>query len=235
MTAETPTGWRSDIANLSRSSDGTVCPYRRRPSPAMKYVMSMASWTSPRVSSSTLPISRVMSRASISLRSASSCAARNSISARRGAGTSRQCSYARRAASIARSTSWLVDCWNTPTSSSALAGLRFSNRSPETDGTHEPSMKLLWTVPWVVLSAVVVMRLRVPYRGQALQPWRTGCSRSRTRNGAKSLPEPSRVVVASIFGNKPTKTDRNAGILDSTAVARFLNTPVLSAGDGHRC
>jgi hypothetical protein len=36
MTAQTPIGCRSDIANLSRSSDGTVCPYSRRPSPAMK-------------------------------------------------------------------------------------------------------------------------------------------------------------------------------------------------------
>ena len=60
---QTPIGWRIDIANLSRSSDGAVWPYRRRPSPAMKNVMSIASWTSPRVSSRTLPISRVMSRA----------------------------------------------------------------------------------------------------------------------------------------------------------------------------
>ena len=30
---QTPSGWRTDIANLSRSSDGTVCPDRRRPSP----------------------------------------------------------------------------------------------------------------------------------------------------------------------------------------------------------
>ena len=72
MIAETPTGWRTDIANLSRSSEGTVWPYWRRPSPAMKKVMSIASCTSPRVSSRTLPISRVMSRASASLRSAMS-------------------------------------------------------------------------------------------------------------------------------------------------------------------
>ena len=32
----TPIGWRIDIANLSRSSEGTVCPYIRRPSPAMR-------------------------------------------------------------------------------------------------------------------------------------------------------------------------------------------------------
>ena len=107
--AQTPSGWRTDIANLSRSSDGTVWPYMRRPSPAMKNVMSIASCTSPRVSSSTLPISRVMSRANVSLRSAISCAARNSISARRGAGTSRQSAYARAAAAIARSASSAVD------------------------------------------------------------------------------------------------------------------------------
>ena len=83
MIAQTPSGWRTDIANLSRSSEGTVWPYRRRPSPAMKNVMSIASCTSPRVSSSTFPISRVMSRASVSLRSAMSCAARKRISARR--------------------------------------------------------------------------------------------------------------------------------------------------------
>src|SRR4030095_1127261 len=32
MIEQTPSGWRTDIANLSRSSDGTVCPYCRRPS-----------------------------------------------------------------------------------------------------------------------------------------------------------------------------------------------------------
>ena len=36
MIADTPTGCRIDIANLSRSSEGTVWPYCRRPSPAMK-------------------------------------------------------------------------------------------------------------------------------------------------------------------------------------------------------
>src|SRR5258708_3979924 len=35
MMEATPTGWRTDIANLLRSSDGTVWPKRRRPSPAM--------------------------------------------------------------------------------------------------------------------------------------------------------------------------------------------------------
>ena len=63
----TPIGWRSDIANLSRSSDGTVWPYMRRPSPAINCAMSTASCTSPRVSSRIFPISRVMVRGQLLL------------------------------------------------------------------------------------------------------------------------------------------------------------------------
>ena len=65
--AQTPTGWRTHMANLFGSSDGVVNPKSRRPSPAARKAMSIASWTSPRVSASTLPISRVMRRASFSL------------------------------------------------------------------------------------------------------------------------------------------------------------------------
>lgn len=36
MIAHTPTGMRTDMANLFGSSEGVVCPYRRRPSPAVK-------------------------------------------------------------------------------------------------------------------------------------------------------------------------------------------------------
>ena len=123
----TPIGWRIDIANLSRSSDGAVWPCRRRPSAARKYVMSIASWTSPRVSSSTLPISRVMSRANSSLRAAMICAALNSISARFGAGTRRHDSYACFAAEIAASASSVVESGNDPIKSWVFAGFRFSN------------------------------------------------------------------------------------------------------------
>ena len=35
MIPQTPSGWRTDIANLLRSSDGVVWPNMRRPSPAM--------------------------------------------------------------------------------------------------------------------------------------------------------------------------------------------------------
>ena len=102
---QTPIGWRSDIANLSRSSDGTVWPYMRRPSPAINCAMSTASCTSPRVSSRIFPISRVIVCASASLRSDNIWAALYKISARFGAGTRRQCGKASRAAATARSTS----------------------------------------------------------------------------------------------------------------------------------
>ena len=74
------------IAHLLRSSLGTVSPKARRPSPAMNLPMSMASWTSPRASVSTLPISRVISRASSSLRRSMIVAAARMISPRRGHG-----------------------------------------------------------------------------------------------------------------------------------------------------
>ena len=65
--AQTPTGCRMHIANLFESSEGVVKPKSRRPSPAARNAMSIASWTSPRVSARTLPISRVINRASFSL------------------------------------------------------------------------------------------------------------------------------------------------------------------------
>src|SRR5689334_25147457 len=46
MTEQTPSGWRTDMANLFRSSEGTVWPNMRRPSPAMEKVLSIGSWTS---------------------------------------------------------------------------------------------------------------------------------------------------------------------------------------------
>ena len=104
----------------------------------------MASCTSPRVSLRTLPISRVMSRANCSLRSAISWAARNSISARTGAGTRRQLFVgARRRLDRRFDITRASDSWNTPMRSSVFAGLRFSNVSPPPEGTQRPSMKLL--------------------------------------------------------------------------------------------
>ncbi len=72
MIPATPSGWRTLIAHLSGSSDGVVSPNIRRPSPAIRKAMSIPSWTSPRASARTLPISRVIARASRSLCSAMS-------------------------------------------------------------------------------------------------------------------------------------------------------------------
>src|ERR1017187_2075589 len=110
----------------------------------------MASWTSPRVSFSTLPISRVMSRAWSSLRSIRISAARKTISARRGAGTRRHLANARLAASTAASTSALFDRWKVATTSRVSAGLRSSKVRPLTDSTHSPSIKFLNTLVLVV-------------------------------------------------------------------------------------
>ena len=47
MIAATPTGARKVNSCLSGISDGTVCPYKRRPSERKKLQVSMTSWTSP--------------------------------------------------------------------------------------------------------------------------------------------------------------------------------------------
>jgi hypothetical protein len=86
MIPATPSGWRMLIAHLSGSSDGTVSPAMRRPSPAIRKAMSIPSWTSPRASLRTLPISRVMARASRSLCWAINAPNAYRISPRLGAG-----------------------------------------------------------------------------------------------------------------------------------------------------
>src|SRR5207237_869937 len=87
--------------------------------------MSTASWTSPRASAITLPISRVISCATSSLWSISSWPKRKRISPRRGAGKRRHSSNAARAAATARSTSSAPERGKTPISS-PVAGLRVS-------------------------------------------------------------------------------------------------------------
>ena len=62
MIAATPTGIRNVKSCLFGISDGTVCPYSRRPSPRKKSHVSTISWTSPSASGYGLPISRVTSR-----------------------------------------------------------------------------------------------------------------------------------------------------------------------------
>src|SRR5215510_4267968 len=66
---------------------------------------------------------------------------------------------------MASATSACVDFWNRPIRS-PVAGLRFSNTSPETDARHTPSIKLRNVVVGV---AVIAMGLRVPYSPHPLQ------------------------------------------------------------------
>src|ERR1700722_14529671 len=140
--------------------------------------MSMASCTSPRVSDSGLPISRVMSRARSSLRFTSDSAARYKISARRGAGNSRQCLNAAFAASTASFTSSCVEDGKIPTSSPRLAGLRFSNVPPRRASTHSPLIRFLWLLE----TALVVMMLPPGFdRGVLLKT--VGGSRKQRRGG----------------------------------------------------
>ena len=133
MIPATPIGWRMLIAHLSGSSDGVVSPNIRRPSPAMRKAMSMPSWTSPRASARTLPISRVIARERRSLCSAIRAPKRYRISPRLGAGVRRQSRPAVSAALTARATSAALPAWNVPMMSRVLAGLRLSNVRPDSN------------------------------------------------------------------------------------------------------
>ncbi len=135
-----PIGWRMLIAHLSGSSEGTVSPNIRRPSPAIRNAMSIPSWTSPRASANTLPISRVIARARRSLCSAISAPKRYRSSPRFGAGVAFHPGSAVSAARIAIATSAGLPAWNRPTTSRVSAGLTLSKVSPDSPSTQRPAM-----------------------------------------------------------------------------------------------
>src|SRR5919198_3865889 len=116
--------------------------------------MSIASWTSPAASGSTFPISCAIRSAKSSFCSARSWPKRKRTSPRRGAGTSRQSSYACLADSTARSTSSALERGKTPIVS-PLAGLRLSKVSPEAASTHSPPMKFLNVLVVVATAAIL--------------------------------------------------------------------------------
>ena len=103
--------------------------------------MSMPSWTSPRASASTLPISRVIARARRSLCCAMSAPNEYRISPRLGAGVRRHIGKAVSAALMAIATSAAVPCWKRPTTSRVSAGFRDSKVAPDAESTHSPAMK----------------------------------------------------------------------------------------------
>src|SRR6266545_4960182 len=97
MITETPTGARNVNSCLSGSSDGTVCPYSRRPSERKKAHVSTTSCTSPSDSVNGLPISRVSSVARARLFSSTRRPSCWTARPRTGAGTCAHASCARRA------------------------------------------------------------------------------------------------------------------------------------------
>src|SRR5215208_682407 len=132
--------------------------------------MSIASWTSPAASGMTLPISRAISSATSSLRSASSWPKRKRISPRFGAGVRRQSSKAAFAASTARSASSALERGKTP-SVSPVAGLVVSKVSPEAASIHSPPMKFLnLFVAAVATAAILVRRVGAGERARRSRP-----------------------------------------------------------------
>src|SRR5216117_3810891 len=103
----------------------------------------MPSWTSPRVSAVTFPISRVMARAISSLCWTSRSPTRCNTSPRIGAGVLYHWAKPRCAAATARATSSGPERGKQPITSFQSAGLRFSKYAPVVGATHSPAMKFL--------------------------------------------------------------------------------------------
>src|SRR5215208_6167337 len=138
--AATPTGTRNVKSCLFGISDGTVCPYSRRPSTRKKSQVSMISCTSPSASGYGLPISRVTSRASASLLASNSRPTSAITRPRAGAGTAAQSRCAARAARQASSKPWASVRSTSATTSDRLAGLVDSRRPPGASVRAAPSM-----------------------------------------------------------------------------------------------
>ncbi len=139
--SHTPSGRRYVINSLRLISLGTVCPYRRRPSLWKNTAVSIASCTSPRDSRSGLPISRVISRESISFCSIRRCATRPMICPRTGAGVAFHPSNALRAARQAPSTVAAEPTGKSPTTSGRYAGLSDWNRGSSPGDTNLPPIR----------------------------------------------------------------------------------------------
>ncbi len=122
-TTATPTGTRYVNSCLSGISDGTVCPYSRRPSPRKNSQVSMISCTSPSASARGLPTSRVTSRASAALFAATSRPNAPTTWPRTGAGTCAHSRCACRAAAHADRNVTVSASATRATTSSSRAGL----------------------------------------------------------------------------------------------------------------
>jgi hypothetical protein len=130
MIAATPTGVRNVNSCLSGISDGTVWPYRRRPSPMKKSQVSMISCTSPRDSAIGLPTSRVTSCDSASLLASNRRPTWAMTRPRAGAGTFAHSFWAARAAAQASTNVAASASDTSATTSSSRAGLVDTRRPP---------------------------------------------------------------------------------------------------------
>jgi hypothetical protein len=139
MIAATPTGIRNVNNCLSGISDGTVCPYSRRPSPRKKSHVSMISCTSPSASGYGLPISRVTSRASASLLASKRRPTSAITRPRAGAGTVAHSRCAARAARHASTKASASASSTSATTSERLAGFVDSRRPPGAPARSTPS------------------------------------------------------------------------------------------------
>lgn len=139
MIPTTPRGMRMEQANLLFNSEGVVWPCSLRPSPAMYSKISMASWTSPLASLSTLPISCVSSFANLSLFFLRRRAVSKRIWPRVGAGVSRHWGKADSAALTASSASAAVADWKNAMGCS-VAGFKLGKVFPEEDGSERPAI-----------------------------------------------------------------------------------------------
>ena len=129
MIAATPTGTRNVKSCLLGISDGTVCPYSRRPSPRKKSHVSTISCTSPSASGYGLPISRVTSRASASLLASTSRPTCAITRPRAGAGTAAHSFWAARAARAASTNVDASPSATSATTSSVRGGVRGGQRA----------------------------------------------------------------------------------------------------------
>src|SRR3990170_3514327 len=153
--------------------------------------MSIASWTSPRASLRTFPISMVTSRESASLRASIISAARNRISARRGAGVARQRGYASAAAATASATSSGPESGKEPIAS-PVAGFSRSKRLSLFGGDHLPAMKFSqeFAMPHLQFANA---RAYLPVDGRAtymIAPAREGVIRKRYARRSDPPPPP---------------------------------------------
>src|SRR4051812_31283717 len=157
MIAATPTGMRKVNSCLSGISDGTVCPYSRRPSPRKKSHVSTISWTSPSDSAYGLPTSCVTRRESSCLLASTSRPTCAITRPRAGAGTLAHSRCAARAARAASTNVAASPSATSATTSSVRAGLVEVRRPPGASRRTSPPM----IEPIVVPEAVEVMAVRL--------------------------------------------------------------------------